>query len=225
MTIRVLGRTNVYVQTRRFNARQIREVVTRDETDAKMVFPQYRDVTTCWEPHDSVHGGKLFLQQQIKGSPAYIECCPPGEETPKWITALAKVEEGLRENFRCSAMFDDDDVEEWEQFLAAMPREGNRSIPHQLLPEFTIPDFPSGPIRLEESHDHRNAMAFLQQAGMDVDGKVRAYYRNGQDLMKYPRDQSVVTYGNRHLNGQKYDAATTGKRKRTGETWERMGTW
>lgn len=206
----------MYTQTRRFNAAKVREVVTRDDSNGKVAFPYYRDVTVCWEPNDSIHGGKLFLQHRITRRPVYVECCPPGNAPPTWVVQLKKVEDELEGDFRCSVVFDDEQVQQWRSWMRSMAWKGNSSIDPQHLPEFHIPDFPSRPPTEEDRH-HNQAMALLQQAGMDPSGNLRAYYKDGQDQLTYPRDQSLITYGNRHLNGQKYDAATTGKRKRSGE--------
>ena len=206
------------MQTRRFSASKIREVVTRDESEAKLVFPHYRDVTVCWEPNDSVHRGKLFLQETIRGRPSYVECCPPGKAPYEWAVKLEGVWNDLRQAYRSSNVFDAERVQEWESFLGSMPWRGNCTIEPQFLPDFTIPESPPKPPGAEEGHHHSQAMAVLVNAGLDSSGNLRAYFKEGVDLLKYPRDESVVTYGNRCLNGMKYDPATMGKRRRTGET-------
>lgn len=212
------GREKVYMQTRRFSAPKIREVVTRDDSEAQLAFPYYRDVSVCWEPNDSVHRGKLFLQEAIGGQPSYVECCPPDKAPHEWIAKLQSVRHDLQQAYRSSNVFDGERIREWEAFMDSMPWEGNCTIDPQLLPDFTIPDAPPETPGAEEGHHHSQAMAVLMNAGLDSSGNLRAYFKEGVDLLKYPRAESVVTYGNRCLNGVRYDPATMGKRKRTGKT-------
>lgn len=187
-------------------------MVTRDETEAKLVFPSYRDVTVAWEPADSKHRGKLFLQHHLKGEPTYAEFRPPEGPEPEWVGKLTKVWEGLTHEYHSSVTFHEDNVQDWEDFWKLFPWGGLKDLPEEHLPAFTMPPFPTKPVPLETEEDHQLAMSVLGQAGVDGEGNRRAYFRDGKDMLKYPRATSHVTYGNFYLSGERYQAGTKGKR-------------
>jgi len=67
-----------YIQTRQYSQDLAREVQTRDmtgsrsyKTDKKLAIPRERWIKCKWEPNNSVHGGKLYLQKKLSGSPDY----------------------------------------------------------------------------------------------------------------------------------------------------------
>lgn len=184
--------------------------MTRDDEDGKLVFPSYRDVTVVWEPNDSKHRGKLFLQHQLKGVPKYVEFRPSEGPEPEWYGKLTKVWLGLSQQFGASNTFFEERVRDWEDFWKLFPWGGLGDLrPEHQVPEFTIPVFPPEPTAAE---DRDLAVGVLSQAGLDQDGNRRAYFKDGQDLMKYPKTESYVTYGQYLLSGNRYQPANKGKR-------------
>ena len=207
-----LSSDKIYVQTRRFCAPKVRQVLTRDEAENKLAFPSYRDATVVWEPNDSQHRGKLFLQHHLQGSPKYVEFCQSEGPKPEWYDKLTRVWADMMELYEVSNVFDDERKEHWEDFWALFPWGGLKDLRPEDVPEFRIPAFPSQPMVADTSGDHDMAVGILSQVGVDSDGRRRAYFKNGKDLMKYPRDESYVTYGDFLLNGQRYHPPNKGKR-------------
>ena len=199
----------IYIQTRRFAANKVREVVTRDDDDGKLVFPSYRDVTVVWEPNDSKHRGKLFLQHELKGEPEYVEFRPSEDTEPEWYEKLQKVWADLRKQYGSSNTFYEERVSDWEEFWARFPWKGLRDLPPEHKPAFAIPCFPTEPVAAE---GRELAVGLLSQTGLDPDGNRRAFFKDGQDQMAYPKSASWVTYGNYLLSGERYHPANKGKR-------------
>lgn len=213
-----LSSDKVYIQTRRFCAPKVREVRTRDDAEKKLVFPCYSDATVLWEPNDSLHRGKLFLKHHLKGEPKYVEFRPSEGPEPEWYGKLQKVWAGMAELYDVSNVFDDEAKDQWEEFWARFPWGGLKDLQPEDLPEFHIPAFPTEPVVAETGEDHQQAVGVLSQAGMDQDGRRRAFFRDGQDLMKYPKAESYVTYGSYLLSGDRYKPA---KKKATVQ----LGKW
>lgn len=187
-------------------------MVTRDDTENKLVFPSYKDVTVVWEPNDSKHRGKLFLQQQLKGEPSYVDFRPSDGPEPEWYDKLQKVWSGLKEQYNASNTFYEQRVREWEEFWLQFPWGGLGDLSPEDLPAFSIPSFPTELVAGEDDDGHELAVGMLSQVGVGPDGKRRAFFKNGQDMMEYPRSQSYVTYGNFLLSGKRYQPANNGKR-------------
>lgn len=189
-------------------------MITRDpDTDHKLSFPELKDDLIVWEPNDSVHGGKLYLQEVLGGFPDYSEFRPTGESHPEWEIKLRTVWRQLKRNYFTSNCFDEDRVDEWERFMKDYPWGGLQDVPQDRLPVFRLPVFPDRLAMVTGGEDWTKGV--LEQAGIDQHGRLRPFFKGGKDVMKYGRAQSFVTYGDILLNGKRHIPA---KRRRAGES-------
>lgn len=195
----------MFIQTRRFSAPIVREVMTRDmqdstsyATDRKLAFPRIVAVRSVWEPDDSKHGGKMYLSGEVHGAPMY-EDFGEGEWGAAWRKKLADIKKGLEENY-CAHLFNERRIAEWRQFLERYPMGGLGDVPLSARPPFLIPSFVARPSRPGDEQ----VVGMLTSAGEDKKGRHRLYYQQGEDMLEYSRALSKATYNGFYLDGKAY---------------------
>ena len=181
---------------KKYSQKYVREVKTRHrtgsngpETDRLQEFPTCKPKLCLWEPSDSKHGGKLFCQGEITGEPEYVafekHYDRNGKELPppaSWVPELRTVWKHLKErNFHKSGVYFPERIKDWNYFFGSqVPWDGLGAVPKDKLPKFAL----CRPAPKEVGVDRQEAAGreVLQQAGLDGDGRLRLFYKDGKDV-------------------------------------------
>lgn len=190
----------MYLQTRKYSNAKVREIVTRDMTDStswatdtKLEFPRLVDTRSVWEPNDSKHGGKLYLNIEIGGAPDYEEFL---RDDSTWVSKLNNIRGELEHAFTSCHIFTERRQREWRVFFERYPWGGLVDVEEDHRPPFVIPEFPAG------TDGGRGQVGDLMMtAGEDEQGRPRLYFERGMDLLSYPRAPSRASFGKFLLDG------------------------
>lgn len=220
-----LSRHDVFLQTRRFASKKVREVVTRDmrasrsfATDRKLPFPVMVEYTCPWEPNDSAIGpGILYLAEEVVGEPQYYEFGPELDDEghmleKAWATDLRACWGEMQEHYS-DGTFTQDRQDDMEQFFNTFPWGGLKDLPESHRPPFQRPVF--GETHMETALDDAQQQV-LDSVGLDMEGNTRIGFAHGKDTLLYPLAVSRPAFGksDTFLDGVK---RTPRQKKRKGE--------
>lgn len=218
------ARHDVFLQTRRFTSKKVREVVTRDmraslsfATDRKLEFPVMVEYTCPWEPQDSGIGpGILYLAANVVGDPEYHEFGPIKDSEGQlveqsWANDLRATWGEMQEHYN-DGTFTKLRVNGMEHFFNTFPWGGLKDVHVYHRPPFQRPTF-QGENRTETPLDPAQQQV-LDSVGLDMEGNMRIGFADGKDTLIYPLAVSRPVFGNSFLDGTKKAAR---QRKRKGE--------